>query len=188
MFIYFWERQSASRGGAEGEGDIESEAGSKLHAVSTEPNVGLEIMNREIMTWAEVGCLTDWATQVTSSLCFLKCPFTTPTVGNLASNKNAYVFLFCPGNPSSSSLPWRYTSHSVKIHRYKVVRWSMVDNCKILATISVPAHRQWLNKLWYVHSMESYTAVERSMLWTDDKWFQGHMLSEKRKAHKSIWT
>ena len=38
-----------SRVGAEREGDIESEAGSKLRAVSTEPNVGLELKNHEIM-------------------------------------------------------------------------------------------------------------------------------------------
>ena len=43
-----------SRGGAEREGDTESEAGSRLRAVSTEPDAGLELMNHEIMTWAEV--------------------------------------------------------------------------------------------------------------------------------------
>ena len=65
MFIYFWDKakQSMSGGGAEGEGDTESEAGSGLWAVSTKPDVGLEPTNPEIMTWAEVGCLTDWATQ-----------------------------------------------------------------------------------------------------------------------------
>ena len=39
-----------SRGGAEREGDIESEAGSKLQAISTEPDAGPEPMNREIVT------------------------------------------------------------------------------------------------------------------------------------------
>ena len=65
MFIYFWERekQSVSRGRAEREGDMESEAGSRLWPVSTEPNAGLKPMKHKIMTWAEVGCLTDWATQ-----------------------------------------------------------------------------------------------------------------------------
>ena len=57
------ERQSTSGGGAERKGDRESEAGSRLWAVSTEPDAGLELMDREIMTWAEVGRLTDWATQ-----------------------------------------------------------------------------------------------------------------------------
>ena len=32
------------------EGDTESKAGSRLWAVSTEPNVGLELMNCEILT------------------------------------------------------------------------------------------------------------------------------------------
>ena len=39
-----------SREGVEIEGDTESEASSRLWAVSTEPDVGLELMNRETMT------------------------------------------------------------------------------------------------------------------------------------------
>ena len=35
---------------AEKEGDTESEAGSRPQAVSTEPDAGLELRNREIMT------------------------------------------------------------------------------------------------------------------------------------------
>ena len=52
-----------NRGGAEREGDTESEAGSRLWAVSTEPDPVLEPTDREIMTWAEAGRLTDGATQ-----------------------------------------------------------------------------------------------------------------------------
>ena len=50
-------------GGAEREGDTESEAGSRLWAISPEPDARLELMDREIVTWAEVWRLTDWATQ-----------------------------------------------------------------------------------------------------------------------------
>ena len=39
-----------SGGGAEGEGDTHSEAGSRLSTVSTEPDAGLEPPNLEIMT------------------------------------------------------------------------------------------------------------------------------------------
>ena len=53
------EAQSVSRGRVERWGDTESEAGSRLRAVSTEPDAGLELTNREIMTPAEVGHLTD---------------------------------------------------------------------------------------------------------------------------------
>ena len=45
------------------ETETESDAVSRLWAVSTEPDAGLELMDCEIMTWAEVGRLTDWATQ-----------------------------------------------------------------------------------------------------------------------------
>ena len=52
MFIYFGgrERQSVSGGGAERDGDTESEAGSRLRAVSIEPDTGLELTNHEIVT------------------------------------------------------------------------------------------------------------------------------------------
>ena len=39
------QRQSMSGIGAEREGDTESETGPRLSAVSTEPNVGLELVN-----------------------------------------------------------------------------------------------------------------------------------------------
>ena len=39
-----------NREGAEREGDTEPETGSRLRAVSTEPDAGLELTNRKIMT------------------------------------------------------------------------------------------------------------------------------------------
>ena len=59
MFIFERERENMSRGGAERQGDTESEAGSRLRAVSTEPDAGLKLGNHKIMTRAEVGRLTD---------------------------------------------------------------------------------------------------------------------------------
>ena len=53
MLIYFRERErerEREQGwGREREGDKESEAGSRLRAVSTEPHAGLELKNHEIM-------------------------------------------------------------------------------------------------------------------------------------------
>ena len=52
-FIYFWdrERQSMNGGGSEREGDTELETGSRLRAISPEPDAGLELTDREIVTW-----------------------------------------------------------------------------------------------------------------------------------------
>ena len=64
MFIF--ERDTEHErvgGGAERDGDTESEAGSRLWAVNIEPNAGFELMYCKIMTWAEVGRLTIWATE-----------------------------------------------------------------------------------------------------------------------------
>ena len=63
MFIFERGRESVSGGGEEREWDTESEAGSRLWAVSTEPDAGFELTDRAIMTWVEVRHLTDWATQ-----------------------------------------------------------------------------------------------------------------------------
>ena len=65
MFMYFWEkeRDRVWAGEEQRERHTESEAGSRLWAVSTEPDAGLEPMDHEIMTWAEGGHLTNWATQ-----------------------------------------------------------------------------------------------------------------------------
>ena len=48
-----------SRGEVEREGDTESEADSRLHAVSMKPDMGLKLTNCEIRIWAKVGCLTN---------------------------------------------------------------------------------------------------------------------------------
>ena len=56
--------------GAERVGDTEPEAGSRLQAVSTEPDEGLKLMDHEIMTQAEVRRPTDLATQATPATYF----------------------------------------------------------------------------------------------------------------------
>ena len=66
------ERDTEHEQGRSREGDTESKAGSRIWAVSTEPDAGLELTNREIVTWAKVGRPTEWATQVPPSfICML---------------------------------------------------------------------------------------------------------------------
>ena len=63
-FIYlFWERESMSRGGAEGEGEGERILG-RLHAVSAEPDVGLDLttMRPRPETKSRVWRITDRVT------------------------------------------------------------------------------------------------------------------------------
>ena len=67
LLIFERKKDSVNGGEAEREGDTESEAGSRLRAVGTEPGVGLELTNREVMTWVEVGRSTDWAMQTPQS-------------------------------------------------------------------------------------------------------------------------
>ena len=74
MFIDFWERERAQVGLEQRQrgGDTESKAGSRLWTISTESDAGLKLTNHEIMTWAEVVSLTDWATQASLDNLFLK--------------------------------------------------------------------------------------------------------------------
>ena len=59
FYLFLRERHRVQgRGDAEREGHTESKAGSRLRAVSTEPDTGLEPVNHKIMTRAEVGRLT----------------------------------------------------------------------------------------------------------------------------------
>ena len=70
--LFLRERETQSMSGQrEMEGDTESEAGSRLWAVSAEPDAGLKLRSHEVMTWAKVRCLTDWATQVPLLGCLL---------------------------------------------------------------------------------------------------------------------
>ena len=50
VYLFLKERKRLSGRGAERKGDTEPQAGSRLPAVSTEPDAGLEPTNHEIMT------------------------------------------------------------------------------------------------------------------------------------------
>ena len=50
MFIFEGETEREEGRGREREGDTESGVDSRLRAVGTEPDAGLELTNREIMT------------------------------------------------------------------------------------------------------------------------------------------
>ena len=53
VYLFLGQRETEhERGrGREREGDTESETGSRLRAISPEPDAGLELTDREIVTW-----------------------------------------------------------------------------------------------------------------------------------------
>ena len=78
MFIYYFERERERErvvGKGQREGDTESEAGSRLQAVSTKPNIGLEPTNREIMTdegvWGKLRAKYRLAPPLQGGICVL---------------------------------------------------------------------------------------------------------------------
>ena len=70
MFIFKRERERMQAGDGQRERETQNpnEQGSRLWAVSAEPNAAT---SDEIMTCAKVGCLTDWATQVPQAVIFI---------------------------------------------------------------------------------------------------------------------
>ena len=90
--LFLRQRESTSRGRAERRGDTESEAGSRLWAVSTEPDAGLEVMECEIKTWSEVRCSKDWASQA-SQVFFFVFFFFFFFFFNVCSFKRHWIFL-----------------------------------------------------------------------------------------------
>ena len=74
IFIYFWERDRAWAGEKQRERETRNPKqapGSRLQAVSAEPDAGLEPTNCKSMTWAEVRRLTDWAIHAPFKILFL---------------------------------------------------------------------------------------------------------------------
>ena len=61
VYLFLRHRDRARAGEGQRARHTESEAGSRLWALSTQPDTGLELTNCKITTWAEVGCLTSWA-------------------------------------------------------------------------------------------------------------------------------
>ena len=106
MFIHFWEtqreKQSMNWGGAEREGGTESKAGARLSAVSTEPNMGLKLTNCEIITWAEVGCLTNSDPRVPQDQSFLNM---TTVINYDSGRSNSEGWYWKEGRPSQVSDP-----------------------------------------------------------------------------------
>lgn len=86
MYLFTFERKTECGGGAErGRRRVRSE----LCADHREPNSGLEPMNHEIITLAEVGCLTNRATQ--EPPCLFLCGY------QFKEGKTVYLQTVCDG-------------------------------------------------------------------------------------------
>ena len=98
MFIFERERKREWAGEGQREGDTESEAGSRLWALSTDHDAGLKLMSFEIMTSAEVRGLTNWATQVSwaAFLCIsVSCPGFSADVKPWSIHGTLYTPMWC---------------------------------------------------------------------------------------------
>ena len=74
-FLFLSKRVQAGKGQRE-----RQRIWSRLHTDSREPHVGLKPTNCKIVAWAEVGRLTDWATQVPQLTSILNSPAPLPSV------------------------------------------------------------------------------------------------------------
>ena len=107
----FWETETEREGGRERERMCASGGGaernripSRLHTVSAEPNVGLTLMNHEIMTWTEIKSWTlNWLSQpgIPLHIHFLPGPFAHHTYHDLIWRQTLNQ-LSHPGAPEGS--------------------------------------------------------------------------------------
>ena len=110
----------ACGGGADREGGTKSEAGSRLWAVSTEPDAGLEFTHREITIWAEVWRLTELASQAPLQF-FKQCeawpmnPLSTGGHVNYLTNISIHI---------DSEAPWREEASRLTAFSNHQEQWS----------------------------------------------------------------
>ena len=91
VYLFFEREHEHEQGREERGGDTESKAGSRLWSVSTEPDVGLKLMNQpwdHDLSWSHAQSV-DWATQVPPKLKLLISgsvfAFTGTPVGNVGN-------------------------------------------------------------------------------------------------------
>jgi hypothetical protein len=57
---------------------------------------------------------------------------------------------------------------------------------KLWKQLRCPTTDEWIKKLWYIYTMEYYSAVRNNDMWFEGKWMQleGIMLSEVSQSQK----
>ena len=165
MFIYFWEREREKvcvykrrRGRERGGQRIQS----GLWADSREPDAGLKLGNHEIMTWAEAGRLTAWATQALQGGWNIKChPEVSEEVAQLKLyplNTNSPLSLpSAPGNHLPATLQgvlgWQREEKSLlnqgivgAFHDDGAIRAALADGCKLRKEKKIPYIKEKVEK------------------------------------------
>lgn len=57
--------------------------------------------------------------------------------------------------------------------------------------LSLSSMRDWLNKWWYIHTMEYNAAVKQDLwgaLYADTGWFPGNIITEKSRIQKKVFS
>ena len=138
MFIIFeGDRETEHEQGRSTKGDTESKVGSRLWAVSTEPDAGLKPTDREIMTWAEVGCSTDWATQA-PPFWWMFCVHLKRMCALLFYNRMFWIYLLDPSGPvchSKPPFPYWFCLDNLSIDVSKVIKSPIIISFFLLLTV-----------------------------------------------------
>ena len=152
MFIFARESAHASRGGAERMGSRGFKVGSARTAES--PTWGSN--PQTIMTWAEVRCLTDWATQAPYQIHFSKHLF---LFWYYPDQKSTVAFQFLPNEililclvfQSLSRLIWTYIS-KLMFHASPIKSSSPVSNCSghSMHNCLIPPHWNFFQNVFFL--------------------------------------
>lgn len=97
--------------------------------------------------------------------------------GNLAIfNTSIHASTCWLSNPTARNLLWRYPQQ-YKIYLHRGLYCGTLCSCKIREWQKCPYIREWLTKLWYIHTVEYYEVVKRE--WRNLYELSGSILKEK---------
>ena len=117
-FIYFWERETETEHGqGRGRERGRQRIRSRLQDLSCQHRAqcGVQPTNREIMTWVEVGHLTDWATLVSLIYFFNVYSFLRECERGRSRERGRQNLKYTPGSElSAQSLTWGSNSWKVR--------------------------------------------------------------------------
>lgn len=95
--------------------------------------------------------------------------------------------LVCPSHSTAAFVPKRKGNICLEKDKYIKVNGSFICNSWKLKITQMFTNRQ-INKLWYTHSMEYYSAIKRNELLIHKTWIylKNIMLSEEFRYYKYI--
>jgi hypothetical protein len=64
------------------------------------------------------------------------------------------------------------TEHKTEYNRDTCIHHSTIHNSHVLEPTQVPTTDEWIKKIWYMYTVEYYSAIRNNDMWFEGKWMQ----------------